>query len=65
MNWYKNWYLHFYKTYDSQIWQAGTSTGFDSNKTNKADAVDVITLRSRNKLKNLNLNWQSAYGHQT
>ena len=29
-NWYKNWYLHFYKTYDHQIWQASTSTGFDS-----------------------------------
>ena len=23
-NWCKNWYLHFYKTYDPQIWQAGT-----------------------------------------
>ena len=27
----KNWYLYFYKTYDHQIWQAGTSRGFDSN----------------------------------
>ena len=62
-NWYKNWYLHFYKTYDHQICQAGTSIGFDSNETNQAGAGDVITSRSRDKLKHL-LN-QSVYGHQT
>ena len=40
-NWYKNWYLHFYKTNDHQICQAGTSTEFDSNKTNQVGAGDV------------------------
>ena len=49
--WYKNLYRHFYKTCDHQIWQAGTSTGFDSNKTNQASAGDVITSGSRDKLK--------------
>ena len=43
--------LHFYKTYDHQIWQAGTSTGFDSNETNQAGAADVITSVSRDRLK--------------
>ena len=38
-------------TYDHQIWQAGTSTGFDSNQTNQAGAGDVITSRSCDKLK--------------
>ena len=56
--------IHFYKTYDHQIWQAGTSTGFDSNKTNQAGTGDVITSRSRDKLKTY-LHYQSAYGHQT
>ena len=32
-NWYKKWCLHFHKTYDYQISQAGTSRGFDSNET--------------------------------
>ena len=40
--WYKNWYLHFYMTYDHQIWQAGTSTGVHSSDTNQAGAGDVI-----------------------
>ena len=30
----KNLYLHFYRTYDHQMRQAGTSTGFVSNSTN-------------------------------
>ena len=34
-----------YKTYDHQICQAGTSTGFNSNETNQAGARDVITSR--------------------
>ena len=33
------------------MWRGGTSTGFDSNETNQAGAGDVITLRSRDKLK--------------
>ena len=64
-NWYKNWYLHFYKTYDHQIWQACTSTGVYSNETNQAGAGDVITSRSHDKLKILYLHYQGAYGHQT
>ena len=43
------------KTYDHQIWQAGTSTGFDSNKTNQAGARDFTTSRSCDKLKTLYL----------
>ena len=34
----KNWYFHFYRAYDHQIWQAGTSIGFDLNETNQAGA---------------------------
>ena len=64
-NWYKNWYLHFCKTYEHQNWQAGTSTGFDSNEDNEAGADDVITSRLRDKLKALYLHYHSAYGHQT
>ena len=64
-NWYKNWYLRFYKTYNHQIWQAGTSTGFDLNETNQAGAGDVITSRSRDKLKTLYLHYHSVYDHQT
>ena len=41
------------------------SGGFDSNETTQADAGDVITSRSRDKLKTLYLNYESAYGHQT
>ena len=46
-NWYQDWYFHFYKTYDHSIWQAGPSTGFDSNKTNQADVGDVFASKSR------------------
>ena len=60
----KNRYLHFYKTYDHQICQAGTSTGFDSNETNQASAGDVITSRSCEKLKKY-LCYQSAHGYRT
>ena len=48
----KNWYLHFYKAYHHQIWQAGTSTRFDSNETNEAGAYDVITSIITWKTKN-------------
>ena len=41
-----NSYPDFYKTYDRQIWQAGTSTRFDSNKTNETGAGDLITSKS-------------------
>ena len=44
--------------------QAGTSKGFDSKKTNRADAGDVITSRSRDKIKTY-LHHQSAYNRQT
>ena len=33
-----NWYLHFYKSSDYQIWQAGTSREVDSNDNNQAGA---------------------------
>ena len=49
-------------TYDDQIWQAGTYTGFDPNETNQAGAGYVITLRSRDKRKSC-LHYQTAYGH--
>ena len=49
--WYKNWYLHFCKTYDHQILQEVTSTGFDSNEAIQTIAGDVITSRWRDKLK--------------
>ena len=55
-------YLHFGKTYDHRIWQAGTSTGVDSNETNQAGAGQVITSRSRDKK---HFHYQSAHGHQT
>ena len=64
-NWYKNWYFHVYKTYDHQTWQAGTSTGVDSNESNHVDTGDIITLSLLDKLKTLYLHYQSAYGHQT
>ena len=57
-------YLHFGKTYDHQIRQAGTSTGVDSNETNQAGAGQVITSRSRDKQKTY-FHYQSAHGHQT
>ena len=41
----------------NQIWQAGTSTGFDSNETNQAGADDVIVSRSREELKILYLHY--------
>ena len=63
-NWYKNWYLHFYKTYDHWIWQAVTSTGFDSNETNPVGTGDIIISISRDKLKALYLQPHSAYGNQ-
>ena len=44
------------------MWQAGTSTGFDSNETNQAGAGDDITSRSRDKLKSLYLHYHIAYG---
>ena len=64
-NWYKKLYLHFHKTYDYQIWQAGASRGVDWNGTNQADAGDVITSRLNNKLKPIYLYYDSAYCHQT
>ena len=57
-NWYKIWYLHFYKTCDYQMRQAATSTRFNTSETNQAGAGHVITSRSRGKLKRY-LNYQS------
>ena len=63
-NWYKNWYLHSYKTYDCQIWRAGTSIVVDSSETSQAGVGDVIMSRPRDKLKT-SLHYHSAYGYQT
>ena len=57
--------LHFYKTYDHHIWEAITSTGFNSNETNQAGASDVIMSRSHDELKTLFLHYHRAYGHKT
>ena len=51
---------NFCKTYDHQIWQACTSTEFNSSKANQAGTGDVITSRSRNKLKQLHLHYHSV-----
>ena len=64
-NWYNNWYLHFYKSYDHQMWQTDISTGVDSIVKNQAGAGDVITSRSCDRLKALYLHYQCAYGNQT
>ena len=63
-NLYKNWYLYFYKTYGHQIWQVGTSIGFDLNETNQADAgdIDVIMSISRDKLITLYLHYHRTIG---
>ena len=45
-NWFKNWYLHFQKTFDHRIWQAGTSRTVYLNETNQAGASDIIMSRS-------------------
>ena len=47
------------------ITKFGTSTAFESNETNQAGAGAVITLRLRDKLKRLYLDYQSAYDYQT
>ena len=52
------------KTYDNEIQQTGTSREGDLNETSQADVGDVITSRSRDKLKTY-IHYQSAYGHQT
>ena len=59
-NWYKNWHIHLHKTYDYQIWQAGTCRGVDSNEVNQVGAGDAITWRSRHKLKPLYLHYHRA-----
>ena len=52
--------MHFYKTYDHQIWQ--TDTEVHSDETNQAGAGDAISSRSCDKLKKY-LHYQSGYGH--
>ena len=37
----------------------------DKNETNQAGAGDAITSKSLGTLKTLDLQYQSAYGHQT
>ena len=44
-NWYKSFHLFFYKHYDYQTWEAGTSGGVDSLQTNKIGISDAITLK--------------------
>ena len=60
-NCYKNWYLHFFKTHDHKIWQAGTSTGVESSGNNQAGADEVITSWSRGKLKALYFHLPSTH----
>ena len=59
----------FSKTYDHQIWQAGTSTGADTNETNQAGAGDVILSVSRDfeKIKimtSFEIKWQAKSCHK-
>ena len=61
-NWYKDWCVNFYKTFDYEICQAATSTGFNSNETNETGEVNAS--RSRDKLKSFLLFCQTAYGQQ-
>ena len=63
-NWFKNWYVYFYKPYAHQIWEAGTFRGNDPSETNEAGNGDVITSISRWKLKTY-IHCQKAYDHQT
>ena len=39
----ESWHLHFHQTYDNQIWQAGTSSGVDSNDANQVGAGNVMS----------------------
>ena len=48
-NWYKNWYLHFPKNYDHQIWQAGTLR-VDLSETNHASAISTTRVPIAGKL---------------
>ena len=57
-------YLNFHKTYDHQMWQAGTSRGADLNETNQVVGGDAITSRLRDKLKAWYLYHQSVFGDQ-
>ena len=63
-HWYENWYLHFYKICDNQIWHVVTSREVDSNETNQAGASDAITSISHDKLKPFYLHYKSVYGHK-
>ena len=45
-------HIHFYKTYDHQIWKTGTSQEVYSLGTNKVGASNVISLKSRGVEKN-------------
>ena len=46
-DWCKGWLLHYRKTYDSEIWYAGTYRRFDSLATKNAGTSDVIALKLR------------------
>ena len=60
----KEFYLHFHKTHDNQIWQAATPRRIDSSEINQAGAGDFNKSRSCDKWKPY-LHNQSAYGYQT
>ena len=61
-NWYKNWYLHFPKNYNHQIWQAGTLRGVDSSETNHASAISTTRVPCQQTSENDNLSrWAPAH----
>ena len=64
-NWYKNWYLHFHKTYGHQVWKAGTSTRVESNETNQVGAGNVSMSGLCDKLEALFFHYHKAYDRQT
>ena len=51
--WYKSWNMHFHKIYWYQILQTSTSRRVFLTETNQADADDISTTRSLDKLKQL------------
>ena len=60
-NWYKYLFVHFYKTYDHQIWKAVTFTGFDSNEKLKT-YIHYQSAYSHQTLPNGNLpRWTPAH----
>ena len=47
----RDWHIHFYKTFDQQIWTTSTYRGFDPFEPEKEATGDVIILKSRDSEK--------------